>query len=360
MVKHELLYFSLKAKIESLPWPRRTISAGASSANPSNGNVTPATQTPLDSEDTGKNGGLGDDQVLPITVTQPDDDPGSSGGKDGKADENGDDIQSDNQSEGPRKDGDAQLPFTAEELENDAEMKYAMKRLERLEKLGNQADSDTSDDDGDKKIRATNKETDGKLLAAKKKWKESEQPDGKLSNYWVDVDKEDKFDKSLRKTEGWYKTDLSERGVQRFVTEWRGAENEGQRVMTDLDRSLMNRFVEDSFINWNWNSNERFEAKMNFLRRRRDREIRKYKTQKEDEPDDYRTKLIKPCKKERKWFRLNLEYEWMMGQPALLHGLKYDPTKDIFTGRFQFRDKDREGTMANKTEDLVVSEEWIK
>ena len=49
-----------------------------------------------------------------------------------------------------------------------------------------------------------------------------------------------------------------------------------------------------------------------------------------------------------------------MGQPALLHGLKYDPTKDIFTGRFQFRDKNREGTMVNKTEDLVVSIEWIK
>ena len=100
---------------------------------------------------------------------------------------------------------------------------------------------------------------------------------------------------------------------------------------------------------------------MNFLRKRRDWEIQKYRTQKKkDETREYHTKLIQSCKKERKWFRLNLERERMMGQPALLHGLKYDPTKDIFTGRFQFRDKDREGTMANKTEDLVVSEEWIK
>ena len=99
VVKHELLYFSLKAKIESLPWPRRTIGAGASSANPSNGNVTPTTQTPLNREDTGKNGGLGDDQVLPITVPQPDNDPRSSGDKDGKADANGDDMPSDDDSE---------------------------------------------------------------------------------------------------------------------------------------------------------------------------------------------------------------------------------------------------------------------
>ena len=249
VVKHELLYFSLKAKIKSLLWPRRTISAGASSANPSNGNVTPTTQTPLDSEDNGKNGGLEDDQVLPITVTQPDDDPRSSGGKAGKADENGDDMpsdddnemQSEKQSEGPRKDDDPQLPFTAEELENDTEMKYAMKRLKRLEKLENQADSDASDDDGDKKIRTTNKERDGKgLLAVKKKWKENGKPDENSSNYWVDIATEDKFDKSLREIEGRYRTELSERGFQRFVTQWRGADNEGQRVMTDLDRSLMN------------------------------------------------------------------------------------------------------------------------
>ena len=128
--------------------------------------------------------------------------------------------------------------------------------------------------------------------------------------------------------------------------------------MTDLDRSLMNRFVEDSFINWNWNSNERFEAKMNFLRRRRDREIQKYRTKKKkDETRDYHTRLINSCKKERKWFRLNLEREWMMGQPALLYSLKYNPTKDIFTGRLQFRAKDREGMMVDKTENLVVSEE---
>ena len=72
--------------------------------------------------------------------------------------------------------------------------------MTRLERLENQADNDASDDDGDKKIRATNKETDGKgLLTAKKRWKECEGPDEDSLNYWVDVDTEDKFELSLRK-----------------------------------------------------------------------------------------------------------------------------------------------------------------
>ena len=131
------------------------------------------------------------------------------------------------------------------------------------------------DDDGDKNFRATNKAKDSKgLLGAKKTWKENRKPDENSFNYWVDVETEDKFDKkSLRETQGRYKSDLSERGVQPFVTQWRGAENEGQREMTELDRSLMNRFVvETSFIKWNWDFNKRFESKMNFLRKRRDSE----------------------------------------------------------------------------------------
>ena len=262
--------------------------------------------------------------------------------------------------EGPTND-DGACSFTAEDLEKDQEMECTMKRLRRLKRLEKEAGCEALDDDGDKKIRATNKARDSKgLLHVKETWKENEQPDENSLNYWVDVDTEDKFDKRLLEGEGWYKTDLSERGVQRFVTQWQGAEHKGQREMTDLDRSLMNRFVEDSFINWNWNSNKQFESKMKFLRKRHDREMQKYKTQKKkDEMYDYHTKLIKSCKKERKWFRLNLEREWKMGQPALLHSLKYNPRKDIFTGRFQFRDKNREGTIVNVTEDLVVSEEWI-
>ena len=144
-----------------------------------------------------------------------------------------------------------------------------MKRLERL-------DSDASHDDGDKKIPATNKARGSKevgALHAKKSWKDNRQPDKNSCNYWVDVDTEDKYDKNLLKTEGRYKSELSERGVQTFVTQWQGAENEGQREMTELDRSLMNRFVETSFIKWNWNSNKRFESKMDFLRKKRDSEM---------------------------------------------------------------------------------------
>ena len=289
-----------------------------------------------------------------------------------RSDQNGDtevpaprsDEKGDTEVPAPRSDqnGDTTPPdddarsFTAEELENDLEMDYALKRLER-------AYSDAlDDDDGDKKIRATKKASDSKgLLDAKKRWKDNGRPNDNSFNYWVDVDTEDKYEKSLRKTEGRYKTDLSERGVQRFVTQWRGAENEGQREMTELDRSLMNRFVETSFIKWNWNSNKRFESKMNFLRKRRDSEMRKCKSKKKRDEVYYdHTKLIDACKKERKWFRLNLEREWKMGQPALLYGLKYDPRKDIFTGRFQFRDKNSSGAMVDVTEDLVVSEEWIQ
>ena len=148
------------------------------------------------------------------------------------------------------------------------------------------------------------------VLRAKKRWKDNGQPDENSCNYWVDVDTEDKFDKSLRKTEGRYKSELSERGVQRFVTQWQGAENEGHREMTELDSSLMNRFVETSFIKWNWNSNKRFESKMDFLRKRRDSEMQKYKSKKKkDEVYDDHTQLIDACKKKRKWFRLNLERE---------------------------------------------------
>ena len=111
------------------------------------------------------------------------------------------------------------------------------------------------------------------LLRAKKRWKDNGQPDEDSLNYWVDVDTEDKYDKTQLSKEGRYKPDLNERGVQRFVTQWRGAENEGQRVLTDLDRSFMNRFIEDSFIKWNQNSNKQFESKMNFLRKRRDSEM---------------------------------------------------------------------------------------
>ena len=157
-----------------------------------------------------------------------------------------------------------------------------------------------------------------------------------------------------------YKSTLSERGVERFATQCRGAENDSERVLTDLDRSLMNRFVEDSFKKWNWNSNKQFEAKMTFLRKKRDSEMQKYKSKKKrDAIYEEQTKLIDACKKERKWFRLNLEREWKMGQPALLYGLKYNPAKDIFTGRFQFRDQNSQGNMVDVTEDLVVSEEWI-
>ena len=111
------------------------------------------------------------------------------------------------------------------------------------------------------------------LLRAKKRWKDNGQPDEDSLNYWVDVDTEDKYDKTQLSKEGRYKPDLNERGVQRFVTQWHGAENEGQRVLTDLDRSFMNRFIEDSFIKWNQNSNKQFESKMNFLRKRRDSEM---------------------------------------------------------------------------------------
>jgi hypothetical protein len=253
----------------------------------------------------------------------------------GKSDENGDTEvpapRLDENGDTTHPDDDARSPFTAEELESNLEMEYALKRLERL-------DSDASDDDGDKKIRATNKARISKevgVLRAKKRWKDNGQLDENSCNYGVDV--------------------------QRFVTQWRGAENEGQREMTELDRSLMNRFVETSFIKWNWNSNKRFESKMDFLRKKRDSEMQKYKSKKKrDEVYDDHTKLISACKKERKWFRLNLEREWKMGQPALLYGLKCDPTKDIFTGRFQFRDKNSQGDMVDVTEDLVVSEEWIQ
>ena len=55
-------------------------------------------------------------------------------------------------------------------------------------------------------------------------------------------------------------------------------------------------------------------------------------TEKESKTRGYHTKLIQACKKERKWFRFNLEREWKMGQPALLHSLKYNSRKHVFIG----------------------------
>jgi hypothetical protein len=196
----------------------------------------------------------------------------------GKSDENGNTTHPDENGDTTHPDDDA-CSFTAADLENDQEMEYAVKRLEKGEE---QADNE--------KIPATEKAGTSKgLLCAKETWKDNGKPDDNSLNYWVDVDTEDKFDKMRLSKQGRYKPDLSERGVQRFVTQWRSAENEGQRVLTDLDRSLMNRFVEDSFIKWNWNSNKQFVSKMKFLRKRCDSEMQKYKTKrKKNVTYDYR------------------------------------------------------------------------
>ena len=64
--EHGLLCLSLKAKLESLPWPTRCMisNAGASSATPCKD-----TGVPEQVEVKGNNGALKDDQVLPVTVT---------------------------------------------------------------------------------------------------------------------------------------------------------------------------------------------------------------------------------------------------------------------------------------------------
>ena len=64
-------------------------------------------------------------------------------------------------------------------------------------------------------------------------------------------------------------------------------------------------------------------------------------------------------KKERKKFRRALELEWMFGNSAMVHGLKYNPMTNTFQARLVYSVENGAGNMEEKEEIITVSEDWI-
>jgi hypothetical protein len=67
-------------------------------------------------------------------------------------------------------------------------------------------------------------------------------------------------------------------------------------------------------------------------------------------------------KKERKKLRRALELEWMFGNSAMVHGLKYNPMTNTFQARlvYSVENENGAGNMEEKEEIITVSEDWIK
>ena len=66
--------------------------------------------------------------------------------------------------------------------------------------------------------------------------------------------------------------------------------------------------------------------------------------------------MIKKSKK----FRRALELEWMFGNSAMVHGLKYNPMTNKCQAQLVYSVESGSGTLEEKEEIITVLEDWIK
>jgi hypothetical protein len=65
-------------------------------------------------------------------------------------------------------------------------------------------------------------------------------------------------------------------------------------------------------------------------------------------------------KKEGKKLRKAIELEWMFGNSAMVHGLKYNPMTNTFQAQLIYSVKNGAWTLEEKKEIITVSEDWIR
>ena len=65
-------------------------------------------------------------------------------------------------------------------------------------------------------------------------------------------------------------------------------------------------------------------------------------------------------KKEGKKFRRASELKWIVGNSAMVHGLKYNPMTNTFQAQLVYDVQNGAGTLEEKEEMNAVSEDWIK
>jgi hypothetical protein len=62
-------------------------------------------------------------------------------------------------------------------------------------------------------------------------------------------------------------------------------------------------------------------------------------------------------KNKRKKFRRALELEWMVGNSAMVHGLKYNPMTNTFQARLVYSVENGAGNMEEEEEIITVLED---
>jgi hypothetical protein len=159
-----------------------------------------------------------------------------------------------------------------------------------------------------------------------------------------------------------YKTFVSENDVEKFRKKWRRkGDDMKDRPVSCRDVEAMNKFVENRFLYWSWSSTKDHEKEVEMKREEMRMKIDRCKKKKtKDEYREQYTKEITFMKKERRKYRRAFELEWMFGEEAIVHGLKYHPQQDTFAARLVYSVKTKEGNLEQKEEQIIVSKDWIK
>lgn len=188
------------------------------------------------------------------------------------------------------------------------------------------------------------------------KWKENNNGDPKF--FFGDEPEEE-----VEHIHSCYEGALTEEGVENFTKKWyNSTNNPQQRPVPKLDQKMMEKFVDYSFRNWGWSSNKQYEKDLEEMRKEMNVEMGKAKTDRTRMSIYvYYTELLKAMKKERRHFRKQFQVNYKLGNPAAVHGLKYDRDTNTFTARCVYKTPNKEsGDMEEIEEEMEVSEEWLK
>ena len=185
---------------------------------------------------------------------------------------------------------------------------------------------------------------------------------------WIDGSPDPKsklyypVDEKERDVRSRYETWLSEDGVEEFVERFRTDNEKPPERPPLLDESEMAVYVEQSFLKWGWSSNYEHQQELKKFRERKKIKMMQAGRNEVNRRfwEEHFSRLLLGMKKERRIYTRLFEREWKFGDPAFVCGLKYDPMKDTFTALLRYRTKTKEGTIEEKEERIVVSEEWIK
>ena len=156
--------------------------------------------------------------------------------------------------------------------------------------------------------------------------------------------------------------ELSEGALSYYHKQWKAFKGMGNKR---VDNDAMAEYVESRFVEWKWSSNAEHSMNLTYFGEL-GRESQKMAKSDKDKAiiKQYYSDLITAMKKERRYFRQQFEKEFLLTDPQMVTGVRFNRSTNKFTARctyqHQQQDKQTNKVMWVKREDeFEVPEDWV-